>query len=64
MAGASDGDQYRFYVVGAGSQGTKRDPYAREMARDAGFPECSCLIRSDTAFPWHDAAYIRLTFRT
>src|SRR6266404_4802229 len=27
--GLRDGDEYRFYVVGAGSEGFKRDPYAR-----------------------------------
>ena len=44
IAGARDGDPYRFYVVGAGSSGYKRDPYAREMPRDADFPNCGCLI--------------------
>jgi hypothetical protein len=29
--GAQDGDQYRFWVVGIGSSGYKRDPYAREL---------------------------------
>jgi hypothetical protein len=46
---AGDGDLYHFYVVGAGSQGYKRDPYAREMALDSPFPTCSCAIRSATA---------------
>ncbi len=58
MDAASDGDPYHFYVVGAGSQGYKRDPYAREMARDSTFPTCSCVIRSATAYPWHDAGFV------
>src|SRR5439155_2457367 len=62
VAGARDGDPYHFYVVGAGSRGYKRDPYAREMARDAAFPACSCLIRSGAAYPWHDAAFVTLDF--
>ena len=55
---AREGDPYLFSVVGLGSNGPKRDPYARELARDAAFPECSCLIRSSTAYPWHDSAFV------
>jgi 1,4-alpha-glucan branching enzyme len=55
--GAKDGDLYRFFVVGAANGGYKRDPYAREMALDAPFPTCSCVIRSGTSYPWHDAAF-------
>lgn len=62
IAGASDGDIYHFYVVGQGSSGYKRDPYAREMARDAAFPQCSCLIRSGSAYPWHDSAFVTPDF--
>ena len=29
MDGAREGDPYQFYVVGTGSRGLKRDPYAR-----------------------------------
>jgi len=59
VAGAREGDPYTFYVVGSGSHGVKRDPYARELAVDAPFPNCSCLIRNPRAYPWHDQ-----TFRT
>jgi 1,4-alpha-glucan branching enzyme len=62
IPGAEDGDLYHFWVVGAGSSGYKRDPYAREMAEDAPFPTCSCLIRSSTAYPWHDAAFVTPEF--
>ena len=59
---ASEGDLYRFWVVGPGSSGYKRDPYARELAMDAPFPNCSCLVRSATAYPWHDAAFVTPDF--
>jgi len=59
---ARDGDPYHFWVVGAGSKGYKRDPYAREMATDAPFPKCSCVIRSSTAYPWHDSAFVTPDF--
>jgi 1,4-alpha-glucan branching enzyme len=59
---AADGDPYHFWVVGAGSNGYKRDPYAREMATDAPFPNCSCLVRSATAYPWHDSAFVTPDF--
>jgi len=58
VSDAADGDLYRFWVVGAGSSGYKRDPYAREMATDSPFPNCSCVIRCGTAYPWHDAAFV------
>ncbi len=51
VAGAREGDPYTFYVVGSGSRGVKRDPYARELAVDAPFPNCSCLIRNPRAYP-------------
>jgi 1,4-alpha-glucan branching enzyme len=62
IPGAADGDIYRFYVSGMGSKGYKRDPYAREMACDAPFPDCSCVIRSAIAYPWHDAAFVTPDF--
>jgi 1,4-alpha-glucan branching enzyme len=56
---AGDGDTYIYYVVGAGSSGYKRDPYARELANDPAlpFPLCPAVIRSARAYPWHDAAF-------
>lgn len=56
QAGARDGDLYRFYVVGAGSSGYKRDPCARELAPD-GFPDCFCVLRAADGYPWHDAGF-------
>lgn len=62
VAGAREGDLYRFWVNGPGSSGFKRDPYARELARDSRFPNCSCVIRSAAAYPWHDAEFVTPDF--
>lgn len=62
VGAAQEGDLYHFWVTGAGSSGYKRDPYARELATDVPFPNCSCIIRSGTAYPWHDAAFVTPDF--
>lgn len=62
LAGAAEGDLYSFHVVGTGSEGPKRDPYARDLATDAPFPNGSCIIRSGTAYPWHDGAFVTPDF--
>jgi 1,4-alpha-glucan branching enzyme len=56
---AGDGDTYGFYVVGVGSQGYKRDPYARELANDPAlpFPVCLSVIRAAREYRWHDAGF-------
>jgi 1,4-alpha-glucan branching enzyme len=56
VPGMEDGDRYRFYVVGTGSQGFKRDPYARELEFD-GYPDCNCIVRDPGDYPWHDASF-------
>jgi 1,4-alpha-glucan branching enzyme len=61
LPNAADGDLYHFYVVGTGSQGYKRDPYARELATDNPFPTSSCVIRS-AAYPWHDGDFVTPDF--
>ena len=58
VANAKDSDPYHYFVVGTGSSGYKRDPYAREMATDQPFPICACLVRSSDAYPWHDAQFV------
>jgi 1,4-alpha-glucan branching enzyme len=55
--GARDGDPYRFWVVGQGSSGYKRDPYARELAPKSAFPNCFSILRAADAYPWHDAGF-------
>ena len=56
VPGMEDGDRYRFYVVGTGSEGFKRDPYARELEFD-GYPDCNCIVRDPGDYPWHDASF-------
>lgn len=62
LATAHEGDLYRFYVDGTGSKGFKRDPYARELATDAPFPNCSCILRAADAYPWHDSNFVTPDF--
>jgi 1,4-alpha-glucan branching enzyme len=57
VAGVSDGTPYRFYVIGAGSSGFKRDPWARELGIDPSFPDCDCLVRDPRSYPWHDDGF-------
>jgi 1,4-alpha-glucan branching enzyme len=54
--GAADGDTYRFWLVGAGGSGYKRDPYARELS-SANFPNSVSILRAADAYPWHDADF-------
>jgi 1,4-alpha-glucan branching enzyme len=56
VPGIKDGDLYRFYVVGTGSEGFKRDPYARELEFN-GYPDCNCIVRNPADYPWHDSAF-------
>ncbi|MES2570719.1 MAG: alpha amylase C-terminal domain-containing protein [Verrucomicrobiota bacterium] len=51
--GITNGTEYRFWVVGAGGAGFKRDPYAREL-KLYGYPECNCIVRDPDTYPWHD----------
>lgn len=53
VPGASDRQRYMFYVVGEGSEGPKRDPYARELQKP--FPG-DCIIRK-ADFPWHETGF-------
>jgi 1,4-alpha-glucan branching enzyme len=56
FAGVREGDLYRFYVVGTGSEGFKRDPYARELEMN-GYPDCDCIVRDPAVFSWRDASF-------
>src|SRR5512144_1000810 len=53
VPGVRDRDRYRFWVVGDGSTGPKRDPYAREL--ETPFPG-DCIVR-ETDFPWHETGF-------
>lgn len=54
-----EGARYMFYVVGpvGGTEGLKRDPYARDLSDEPIWPECQCLLVDPATFPWHDQGY-------
>jgi len=58
LDGVREGDRYKFYVVGRGASGFKRDPYARELTTPAdfpgtfGFPSCDCVLRDPNKYRW------------
>ncbi len=52
-----DGAGYKFYVIGPGGEGFKRDPHARELTFDPPFPFCNCVVNDPEQFPWHDAGF-------
>src|SRR5262245_32220848 len=58
IPGVRDRQRYMFYVAGDGSEGPKRDPYAREL--QTPFPS-DCIIRK-TDFPWHESGYVTPKF--
>ncbi|HTM07511.1 MAG TPA: alpha amylase C-terminal domain-containing protein [Verrucomicrobiae bacterium] len=53
FSGVCPGQRYRFWVVGGGGEGFKRDPYARELEMH-GYPNCNCIVCDPNDFPWHD----------
>jgi len=55
----TSGDRYMFYVTGpeGGTEGLKRDPYARDLTDEPMWPECQCLLYNPAVFPWHDQAW-------
>jgi 1,4-alpha-glucan branching enzyme len=59
IPGLKHGDRYMFYVVGppGGTEGLKRDPYARDLSDEPGWPECQCLLHDPDVFPWHDQGF-------
>ncbi|BCA52932.1 1,4-alpha-glucan branching enzyme [Nitrospira sp. KM1] len=58
IPGVRDRQAYMYYIVGQGSEGLKRDPFAREL--ETPFP-ARCIVRA-TNFPWHDAGYVPRPF--
>lgn len=57
VPGVRSGDPYKFHVVGEGGEGRKRDPYARELSRQPAYPNCDCIVRDPSEYPWHDWAW-------
>lgn len=58
IPGVRDRQRYLFYIAGEGSEGPKRDPYAREL--ETPFPS-ECIIR-DRDFPWHESGFVTPPF--
>src|SRR6266496_2760518 len=54
--GVGAGRKYRFYVVGTGGAGFKRDPYARELEL-YGYPDCDSIVVDPGEYPWHDEGW-------
>ena len=52
IPGVKEGQLYKFYVVGRGREGPKRDPYARELTNV--WPNPDCIIRSPATYTWQD----------
>jgi 1,4-alpha-glucan branching enzyme len=59
--GVADGTKYRFWVVGQGGAGPKRDPRAREL-EFGDFHDTDCIVRADDTYPWHDAGFVPAAF--
>lgn len=57
IRGVGDGMEYKLWVVGTGSSGFKRDPYARELTRVPYWPNNNCVVRDPNRFPWHDEGF-------
>jgi len=58
IPGVKDRHRYKFYVIGNGTEGPKRDPYAREL--DTPFPS-DCIVRKPN-FPWHESGFVTPKF--
>lgn len=54
VAGLGDGAPYKFWVVGEGGAGHKRDPYARELT---AWAPVNCVVRDPRGYPWHDEGF-------
>ncbi len=52
-----EGQTYKFFVEGEIGGEFKRDPYARELTRNPGYPQCDCIVRSPDSYVWHDQAF-------
>lgn len=58
IPGVRDRQRYMFYVMGNGSEGLKRAPYARELQMP--FPSDGIIRKAD--FPWHETRYVTPQF--
>lgn len=62
LEGMEDGTMYKFWVEGEGTQGPKRDPYARELQHNR-WPDPACIIRAANTYPWQDWTWRTPQFR-
>jgi 1,4-alpha-glucan branching enzyme len=59
VPGVKDGDPYLFWMKGGtGSEGFKRDPYARELGGKPGSSSGHCIVRDPHSYRWHDAGWM------
>jgi len=63
VPGLAEGDEYMFWLDGQGSQGPKRDPYARELSLQPPFPKSGCVVRDPATFPWQAEDWTPPAFR-
>jgi 1,4-alpha-glucan branching enzyme len=65
VRGLTSGSPYLFWVRGpeGGSEGFKRDPYARELASTPSFPNCPSLVRPVNSYPWRTSGWRPPAFR-
>jgi 1,4-alpha-glucan branching enzyme len=57
VPGVKADEPYKFYIVGNGSSGYKRDPYARDLSTAPPYPKSNCLVRDPAAYVWHDQGW-------
>lgn len=59
IPGLTAGERYMYFVAGpeGGTEGLKRDPYARDLTDNPMWPDCQCLLVDPEAFPWHDQGF-------
>jgi 1,4-alpha-glucan branching enzyme len=59
VPGLKAGERYMFHVTGpaGGTEGLKRDPYARDLTDDPMWPDCQCMLVDHAAFTWHDQGW-------
>jgi 1,4-alpha-glucan branching enzyme len=55
--GVREGDPYKFWVVGEGSAGFKRDPYARELSSTPPYPASNCVVRDPGSYRWRAVSW-------
>ncbi|HLH19288.1 MAG TPA: alpha amylase C-terminal domain-containing protein [Bryobacteraceae bacterium] len=62
IPGLQDGDPYLFLIDGPGGTHLKRDPRARLLTVQPAFPDCRCVVRDPSRFPWHETGFRRPAF--